>query len=229
MNTHDASCSPAPVLAPRPAPCPGVILLQDGLGCAELIDVRSLTPSDVRRAVRCIIHHLAGINRYAGGTRITVAQHLVEGAQAIWAQVMDASGAAGLELPECGGRGRLAAQYFALHDWPEATTGGLDVPYPLMLLPEFSGLRDLQERHLPIVHEAFGLVPVPPQWVSAAVAHADFADARRERRWCMAPHEVWGDLSSVDGPPKDVWSSEDAERKLQQLIAGLFDDAAVLR
>ncbi len=192
---------------------PGVIGMSRDGSSMRLVDVSALTVEDVVPAEVC--HHLAGILRYGGlpgvGKRVTVAQHTVEGAESCYASVralrneQDAA---------------LATQHFIVHDWPEAFTG--DVRAPLLALPAFAAVRELQAAHLLLCRERMGLDVAPPRWVEAAVAYADKEDARREQRWLLPPHACWGGLEDVRGPPKVVWSEDVAKARLLALVAKFF-------
>jgi len=103
-----------------------------------------LQPEDI--CLTDIVYGLAGIRRYQGQSRLTVAQHSCHVAD---------------ELQKAYGDPRLTLAGL-MHDASEAYLG--DIPSPMKCLPEFEFYRVAEDRAMQIIARRFGfLYPLAPE------------------------------------------------------------------
>lgn len=122
------------------------------------LDLLDPQPADIE--IQDIAHGLARVSRWNGQTTgphaFSVAQHsvLVEHIAAVL-------------NPDWGARWRLAA---LLHDAPEYVIGDLISPFKAAIGLDYKAF---EQRLLHAIHRRFGLEPVLPAQVTAAIKHAD--------------------------------------------------------
>ncbi len=169
------------------------------------LDLIDPSPLDVE--IDDIAHGLARVARWNGQTTgahaFSVAQHTL---------IVDEIAAK--VAPEIGARGRLAVM---LHDAPEYVIGDLISPFKVLLGGEY---RAVEGRLLAAIHVRFGLPPVLPPKLTAAVKTADRIAAYHEavRLAGFGDAEAvrfFGRPSGVDGSKLDLdpWPAPTAEKR----------------
>lgn len=146
-----------------------------------------------------LAYHLAGLNRYTGGTRYSVAQH---------------SYYVSLVVPQCDALAAL------MHDCEEAVFGDDSSPKKL-LIPE---LREHGRRIRFAIFDQFGI----PCKISHSVKHADTRMLATEKRDLMPTDVGWPCLVGVEpyGFTVMPWSAETAERKFLERFYELTEQVA---
>ncbi len=175
------------------------------------LDLIDPSPLDVE--IDDIAHGLARVARWNGQTKgahaFSVAQHTL---------IVDEIAAR--VTPDIGARGRLAVM---LHDAPEYVIGDLISPFKSLLGGDY---RAVEERLLAAIHLRFGLPPVLPAKLTAAIKAADRVAAYHEAIQLagFAQSEAlrfFGRPVGVDGSKFDLtpWPAPTAEKRFLKRFA----------
>jgi hypothetical protein len=170
-------------------------------GC--LIDPFNLKPDDID--LNDIAYHLAGIYRYNGATRLTVAQHCVLGAQKI--------------LEDTGNL--RAALGFLLHDAPEAYLLDMTNPIKCGIRNQFTGFMawfdELHDQCFKMMLKKFGVV--------LSISDMDLIEAYDRRILCDEANALFGhELVRVEplGIEIKLWGTVWAEHEYRVMAKKLF-------